>query len=474
MKTISFFLCGLLILATPAYSKEKTTILNLTVENGADPMVYYSIPGGQTNDTDTLRIDRTGILEIELKDISSVFFLYSGNVARFFIEPGKNYNFTFSGEKISSDNPIAQKYSDLAHSRSIYTYEFVRDYTEYPLDTIGSNMLANFEGLIEQDRALFENDEMAPGLRNAIYKDIESFWVMNLSKVFRSNYRNFINGTPMYPDYGETWKTLYEKYPVSRDYLLSMWVRSYAEIYFMDYKFYADGVTGVPPLETDAITETYNRFYPAFTDPVIKKELFTQLLAYDIINDNTMQPALGRVIDKFLADYPDVRNREFFEAHKEYIQKYQEIIKGDFSPFVKFLPDHHDYTKLTDVISFFKGKPVFIDFWFAGCGPCREEFQQSGELKKFLKENGIESLYISIDSDDAEKDWENTIKYFDLAGYHIRTSDSLREELFKSYEIYFFPYYMLVDADGKIVVSPAKRPSEGDALFSQIKELFGL
>lgn len=77
-------------------------------------------------------------------------------------------------------------------------------------------------------------------------------------------------------------------------------------------------------------------------------------------------------------------------------------------------------------------------------------------------------LYISIDGDNFDTNWKNHIKSFDLAGYHIRANKELGST-FPNLGVMYYPHYMVVDKEGKIVVPKAKLPEEGKDLYNQIR-----
>ncbi len=115
----------------------------------------------------------------------------------------------------------------------------------------------------------------------------------------------------------------------------------------------------------------------------------------------------------------------------------------------------------------FKGKYIYLDFWATWCGPCRKEMPASQELMGKLTEKQrrkIVFLYVSID--ESQEAWRKTLEALKLQGEH-----GWSPEMGARLGVESIPRYLIIDKDGKIMNSNAKRPSDPAILEELLKLL---
>jgi thiol-disulfide isomerase/thioredoxin len=130
----------------------------------------------------------------------------------------------------------------------------------------------------------------------------------------------------------------------------------------------------------------------------------------------------------------------------------------------------------------FKNKIVYVDMWATWCHPCRQELQQTKNVKafeKFAAENDIVILYICCDNDGGK--WKSFISANKLNGYHILINKHIEQDFHTTYgewqkrkggmkKSLYLPRHLIIDSNGAVTDSSAKH--QGSPLvYAKLKRM---
>ena len=186
------------------------------------------------------------------------------------------------------------------------------------------------------------------------------------------------------------------------------------------------------------------------------------------------------VYEYFKTTFPESHSLKYFQHLMEKTIDFYSGKKTDAA--IKLIQGGDSIETLTELVSRFKGKKIYVDVWATWCAPCRAEFKHKDALGKILEENDVIPLYISLDEKGQEEKWEAIIYTHGLKGYHFRANKPFIDNLNKIYmgnnnsgktkgsgkKSFSIPWYLLIDENGNIINADAPRPGETD----EIKKLF--
>ncbi|UII25627.1 TlpA family protein disulfide reductase [Fulvivirga maritima] len=166
-------------------------------------------------------------------------------------------------------------------------------------------------------------------------------------------------------------------------------------------------------------------------------------------------------LDNYYTTYP---KSDYNETLKEEYNGWLAIADGQPAPNLEGTTQDDQVFHLADL----NGKVVYIDIWATWCAPCREEIPYSQDIKEHYKDNDdIAFLYVSVDQ--SKKSWLDYLKsHPDFKGIHINDPGNFQSNIAEAFKVSGIPRYIIIDKEGKIFATDAKRPSSGDNLIEQL------
>ncbi len=159
-------------------------------------------------------------------------------------------------------------------------------------------------------------------------------------------------------------------------------------------------------------------------------------------------------IQHFISNSP---HRDYAKILSLAHQKSELLAPGKAAPDFELTNLNGKQVRLSD----FKGKVVYLGFWATWCSPCIHEMHASKRIQKELYDKDVVFLYVSFDNSD--RSWKNYVQANSIRGVHLYAKGGYSSEASTKYGVQGIPYYYLIDREGKISKSPARKPTQGGA-----------
>jgi cytochrome c biogenesis protein CcmG/thiol:disulfide interchange protein DsbE len=118
-------------------------------------------------------------------------------------------------------------------------------------------------------------------------------------------------------------------------------------------------------------------------------------------------------------------------------------------------------------LSTYRGRVVYVDFWAAWCGPCKQSFPWMQTMKDTYDRQGLTVIAINLDLDRADAD-----RFLDRFRPTFEVRFDPKGKLAEFYKLQAMPSSVLIDRHGVTRFKHAGfRPVDGAAYEAQVREL---
>lgn len=408
--------------------------------------------------------------EVELSKPGIVTLSNDFRYTYLFAEPGKTYNINFSKKGAEYAGKEAEQ------------QQFLKDLGLYlnPRNTINIDAHKTVEAKEAYYEEKLKNAEqkLKQALESSLISPSNYDQIYNLIKLKIQDFQS--------TDYYFTFRSDYEQSPEKwndfKNNYLKSWQAIYSDAYanptFTAYPgqvIFIERYKGLKDIEQHGTLQFGNQNVPyrvASTDfykTNVPKPLIENAWAntiYDGIADNKFEKEWISNFNAFKKAYPQSPLTKLVAKDIKRVEDYHNTSNKKGAEFIK---DYDKITSFTDLFKNLKGKVSYVDMWATWCAPCRIEMQYSKKNHDILEKMGVQSVYLSVDRDKDDEKWKKMITSLDLEGLHLRSVNPKFKKEIDGKIGNGIPYYIIVGKDGEVKKWGAKRPSDQQDLFDELK-----
>jgi hypothetical protein len=392
-----------------------------------------------------LKADSSFSIRIELSDIEKIKISVGSNFAHMLVQPGGKYSVIVTNKKLSNfNNPLGNEvemtFLDLEPSDINYK---VLTFDRWIDAFVGENYHARHkkDSTFLKNLIVFENNvaqryksDTSDYLRNYIKYRVASLEELNFVGARDERGRYTVNIAPF---------TVYYK---NEEYM--KYIRNFYKNFFertapdLNNKIYKSIVAGSPTRLINDLGADYRLVN------VRLRELIMIISLSDVFNDRTYpQSRITTILDS-------VANHGLFKENKiiarNLLQKITQLVPGSPTPKYEFV------NRKSELIANGKFAPRYTYIQFLDLNQTASLLQFDMLKTMYSKySTSVEIITVVIN----EKDWDKIdqkLKLQDISWTVVIPKDM--EKLKKSFQLSVYPHYVLIDAQGYIVQSPAAAP----------------
>jgi thiol-disulfide isomerase/thioredoxin len=214
------------------------------------------------------------------------------------------------------------------------------------------------------------------------------------------------------------------------------------------------------------LRDDYNRYYEDTTqranssytahqlkliDKVSDSEIIKSLLAYHVVSQQVDYEGYKDYDDYWSTFESICTNKALLDQLNDKLLNWNHLRRGSMAK--DFIAENMDGDSLS--LSAFKGKWIYVDVWASWCNPCIAEIPTLKALEEKMHENNI--VFMSVSVDKTREPWRKMVVDKDLKGVQLWAGDN--DVLKEFYRVTGIPRFMIIDPEGNIYESSAKRPS---------------
>ena len=400
-------------------------------------------------------VDSAGNFELNYDALETEFCLLKigKTLGGIYVEPNVNYTINFP--KVDS---IAAKYMqkesyvtlDISSDQTIdlnkLTRRFDTEYGQFTSDNIVAFVTKSAKNRV--DTFSLHRTHAYAGIQNEYFQNYIKY---NLARLKFSAHTSK--------------KELYAEYLKNQPIL-------YTNDAYMEFinLFYTDYFKTIPIANYDKLVDAVTvKMDPEAVKNLIKSErhlddsALIELVLIRSLYENFHDPSFTR--KSILYTLSKINSTSKIKEHIDLTwsikNKLSGVEKGSYAPDFELVDIDGNKVWLSD---YYKDKYVYLDFWATWCKPCVREMKLTPELhKKYGKDVVIVSISIDRKHRSMKRFAEkNKYKWVFL---HYDGNEELKEV----YKVYAIPLYYLIAPGGKVIFSPAPRPSKIESKFQKIK-----